>query len=166
MINRQEVIKRAEALAKQVLPPEGFELVQVHYRRERRGWVLRLFIDRIWPSNDYSGVRPLGSGVTLEDCAQVSREVGRLLDVEEVIPGAYTLEVSSPGAERKLKTREDFKRFVGRKAHVRLRDASLGMSQVEGRIESFSNDVVKLRSEGASEIAVPFEAISSANLCL
>ncbi|MCW5213715.1 ribosome maturation factor RimP, partial [Desulfobulbus sp. TB] len=85
----------------------GLDLVDVQFRRES-GWVLRLFIDR------------LEGGVNVDDCAAVSRQVGTLLEVEDIIQHAYTLEVSSPGAERPLKRLRDFIRFSGKKIRVKL----------------------------------------------
>ncbi|MCI5138211.1 MAG: ribosome maturation factor RimP, partial [Candidatus Electrothrix sp. AR1] len=86
----------------------GLELVDVQFRQES-GWVLRLFIDR-------------AGGVNVDDCASVSRQVATYLEVEDIIQRAYTLEVSSPGAERPLKRLEDFIRFSGKKIRVKLSD--------------------------------------------
>jgi ribosome maturation factor RimP len=86
----------------------GLELVEVQFRQES-GWVLRIFIDG-------------KEGVTIDNCASVSRQVGTYLEVEDIIRHAYTLEVSSPGAERPLKRVEDFIRFSGKKVRVKLND--------------------------------------------
>ena len=79
-------------MADPILSNEGMELVEIEYRREARGWVLRLYIDK-------------EGGVTLDDCTRISQEVGRSLDVEDFILIPYTLEVSSPGLTRPLKTK-------------------------------------------------------------
>ncbi|MCI5124488.1 MAG: ribosome maturation factor RimP [Candidatus Electrothrix sp. AR5] len=86
----------------------GLELVEVQFRQES-GWILRLFVDR-------------NEGVNVDDCASVSRQVATYLEVEDIIGRAYTLEVSSPGAERPLKRVEDFIRFSGKKVRVKLID--------------------------------------------
>jgi len=100
------IIERIEALLQPALTDMGLELVDLEYRREGRGWVLRLFIDK-------------PGGVTLDDCADASREVGGLLDVEDLIPNAYQLEVSSPGINRPLKKEQDFERFAGHLVKVK-----------------------------------------------
>jgi ribosome maturation factor RimP len=97
----QSVHDRIEALVAPVLESQGFELVDMEYRREPSGWVLRLFVDKT-------------GGITLDDCADISREVGGLLDAEDLIDVAFTLEVSSPGLTRPLKKDQDFIRFAGR----------------------------------------------------
>ena len=100
-----------EELAEPILTGSGLELVETQFRQEKKGLVLRLFIERVPDGEDGTGAGALGSGVTLDDCVEVSRELGRLLDVEEVIEGSYTLEVSSPGLDRPLKKPKDFERF-------------------------------------------------------
>jgi len=97
------VIDKVRDFAEGLLPTMGLELVDVQFRREGHGWVLRLFIDR-------------EEGVTVDHCADVSREIGQFLDVEDLIGHPYHLEVSSPGLERPLKSMRDFQRFVGKKA--------------------------------------------------
>jgi len=102
----ETTIKQIEAVALPVLEELGFELVEVQYRREQNGWVLRLVIDK-------------QDGINLADCAAVSREISQLLDIEDFIDQAYSLEVSSPGLNRSLKSMADFERFVGRKAKIK-----------------------------------------------
>src|SRR4051812_12498939 len=87
----------------------GYELVEIEWKREAGGWVVRLFVDRAE-----------GGGFSLDDCQRVSREVSAVLDVADVIPQAYSLEVSSPGLNRPLRTVDHFRRFRGEKAKVRL----------------------------------------------
>ena len=85
----------------------GFDLIEVQYGREQRGMVLRLFIDRP-EGNSVAG------GINVDDCERVSHSLGALLDQADPLPGRYTLEVSSPGAERPLRTLEEYRRFLGR----------------------------------------------------
>ncbi len=94
------MIDRVKATANSILSSEDMELVDVEYRREPGGWVLRLMIDKI-------------GGVTLDDCTRVSQEMGRSLDVEDLISNPYHLEVSSPGLDRPLKNEQDFMKFSG-----------------------------------------------------
>ena len=86
----QEIVDRVRVIADPILSNQEMELVEIEYRREGKGWVLRLYIDK-------------EGGVTLDDCSRVSQEVGRSLDVEDFILTPYTLEVSSPGLTRPLK---------------------------------------------------------------
>ncbi|MCK5070096.1 MAG: ribosome maturation factor RimP [Desulfocapsa sp.] len=102
------VIEKVQEFVESVLPSMGLELVELQYRQEGEGWVLRLFLDG-------------PDGISLDQCGVVSREVSFFLDVEDLVPHAFNLEVSSPGLERPLKTMADFKRFEGKKARLKLR---------------------------------------------
>jgi ribosome maturation factor RimP len=98
----------------------GFELADIDVHLGRRG-LLRLYIDR-------------AGGVTLDDCQQVSEQIGALLDVEDPLPGSYTLEVSSPGFDRRLRTQAHFERFVGERVRIELRDALEGRRNFTGQL--------------------------------
>ena len=152
-MRRNQLLEEAEAVVSPVLANLGYDLVELSLVVSHGRRTLRVFVDK-------------PGGVNLEDCAVASKAVGPALDERSIHMGRYFLEVSSPGAERKLKTREDFRRFIGRKALVRLREAREGVSKIEGRIASFSDDTLKLKPEEGEEVTVPFEAISSARLCL
>jgi ribosome maturation factor RimP len=154
-LRRNQLLEETEAVVSPVLANLGYDLVELGLVVSHGRRTLRVFIDK-------------PGGVNLEDCAMASKVIGPLLDEHGVSMGRYFLEVSSPGAERKLRKREDFKRFVGRKALVRLREAMDGVNKIEGRIVSFSfeDDLLKLKPEDGDEKDVPFEAISSARLCL
>ena len=101
------IVERVTELVEPVLEDKSFELVLVEYRREGRDMVLRLFIDK-------------DGGITLDDCADVSREVDVLLEVEDLIPSAYRLEVSSPGLDRPLTKAADYERFRDRLAKIKM----------------------------------------------
>jgi ribosome maturation factor RimP len=105
---QQQVIEAVWALLEPVAEAEGFELVEVEYRRESPGWVLRIFIDHI-------------DGVTVDHCARISRLVGDILDVHDLIPNSYHLEVSSPGLNRPLRKARHYQRQVGRVVELRTR---------------------------------------------
>lgn len=96
----QPLLERIQQMVQPILAAAEMELVDIEFKREGRDWCLRLFIDKV-------------GGVTLDDCADISREVGTLLEVEDPIPSAFHLEISSPGLDRPLKRREDFERFRG-----------------------------------------------------
>ena len=108
----EEAFNRIKALAETLLQEEKMELADMELLREGGGWVLRLFIDKT-------------GGITLDDCASVSRQFGDQLEVEDLIPFRYTLEVSSPGLDRPLKKDRDFLRHIGNQIQV-INPESLG----------------------------------------
>jgi ribosome maturation factor RimP len=160
----ENIIARVEELAGPILEREGFELVETQYRREQKGWVLRLFIDRSSdePSGDPSEAGAVGSGVTLDDCVQASRSIGRLLEVEDVPPGNYTLEVSSPGLDRPLNRPEHFKRFAGKKIKILYTEPE-GRRKITGRLLGFENDVIRIEVDGR-EVTVSYPQVQRVNL--
>lgn len=103
------LIETIETLVLPLLEDLSLELVDIEYRRESHGWVLRFFLDK-------------EGGITLDDCALASRQISSLLDVEDIISNAYHLEVSSPGLERPLKKHADFNRFTGHLVKVKTID--------------------------------------------
>src|SRR4029077_18119712 len=113
--------ERLIALIEPLLGRLGYELVELEYSAGRAHAVVRLFIDR-------------ESGVTLDDCAGISREVSALLDVEDPIPSAYTLEVSSPGFDRVLRTQAHFGRFVGSRVFIELKEPRAGRRRYTGTL--------------------------------
>jgi len=136
-----------------VLANLGYELVEIGLAVSHGRRTLRLFIHR-------------RGGVTLDGCAKVSKAVGPLLDDEGLFPGRYYLEVSSAGAERKLRTRDDFRIFVGSKVRVRTRHPEGEEVNIEGLIEDFSGDAVAVRQAEGTLVTVRLEDISGARLCL
>lgn len=150
MVDVKEIIRRVEELAKPLLEAEGLELVDVEFRRERPGWVLRLYIDR-------------QGGVNLGDCVRVSRELGELLDVEDFIPYSYHLEVSSPGINRPLKKKEDFERFKGEWVKVKLSEPIEGQRNLRGRILGWEGDGFLLVA-GERVYEIPLEKVAKAHL--
>jgi ribosome maturation factor RimP len=145
------VAERVRSLVLPVVEGEGMELVDVEFRREARGWVLRLFLDK-------------PGGVTLEDCGAVSEQVSDLLDVEGVIDHPYTLEVSSPGLDRVLKTAQDFMRFTGRLARIEVRAPIGGQRRFHGRLEGCRDGMVVLRPGEGPTLLIPLDAIVKARL--
>ena len=102
-----EVIAELRELAEPIVSSEGMELVDLEYRREGPGWVVRLYVDK-------------PGGVTLDDCREISQQFGARLEVEDRIPHRYTLEVSSPGLDRVLRKAVDFDRFAGHAVGIAL----------------------------------------------
>jgi ribosome maturation factor RimP len=120
-------IDKVREIAERVAASSGLEVVEVELRGGGKARMLRIVIDK-------------PSGVTHEDCANLSREVGTILDVEDVVPGSsYTLEVSSPGLDRKLTRPADYERFAGSRVKVTTLKPVNGNRHFEGRLESFQH---------------------------
>jgi ribosome maturation factor RimP len=139
-------VERVREIAERVAASSGLEIVEVEFLGGGKARMLRVFLDK--PA---AGADPL-AGVTHEDCANFSREFGTILDVEDVMPGSYTLEVSSPGLDRKLTKAADFTRFMGSRVKLTTRQA-VGASNnrhFEGRLESFSDGRLTLDLSVAS----------------
>ncbi len=150
-------LEKVRAALAPVLAAHGVELVELEWTTERAGWTLRLFIERVG-SEDASG------GVTLEDCVEVSRDSSSVLDVEDLIPHHYNLEVSSPGLDRKLRGEADFARFRGQLAKVKLtRPAPDGQRVLRGPLEEAPEGRVAVRVDG-KRIEVPAADVDEARL--
>lgn len=129
---------------------KNIELVDLEWRRENRGWVLRIYIDK-------------PGGVTIKDCVKISELVGKILDKEDIIPHSYNLEVSSPGIERPLVKREDFERFRGEKAKIVLKNPISGRKNFVGIILGIKGDLVLVEVDNKIW-EIPFQEIKKANL--
>ena len=121
-------IEQVRAIAERVTRSHGLEVWDIVSRRESSGPVVRVFIDRPGPA-----ATPEES-VSIEDCAEVSREISTILDVEDPLPSAYTLEVSSPGLDRPLRGADDYRRFAGRLAKIVVSEAVDNQKAFEGRL--------------------------------
>lgn len=136
--------------AEPILQAYGLELVEVEYQRESQGWVLRVFLDR-------------EGGVTIDDCAQVSRELGTILDVREIIPNPYVLEVSSPGLTRPLKKPEDFQKYRNHLVKVKTFEPVEGRRNFKGTLLGLEGDLVRVDVDGQG-YGIPLKSIAKANL--
>ena len=145
------IVEKVTAIAQRVTASEGGELVEVEWKGGGNNWVLRIFIDK-------------AGGVSLADCEMVSHQVSIILDVEEVIPVRYTLEVSSPGLDRKLLKPADYQRFLGKKAKVSLRGPIDGRRHFVGRLAEFEAGQVGLEIEGGRRVRFPFDEVKTARL--
>jgi len=138
-------------LATPLAHAHGMEIIDIEFRREggRGGRVLRLFLDK-------------EGGAILDELSQVSRELSDILDGENIIDEAYTLEVSSPGINRPLKRPEHFARFIGKKVRVRTRDMINGRRSFLGRLLDVSTVNIALEQDG-TRCEIPFEQIEKSN---
>ena len=129
---------------------QEMELVDVEYRREARGWVLRIYIDK-------------KGGVSLDDCALVSNEVGTIIDVEGLIQSPYTLEVSSPGLNRVLKKEMDFNRFKDRSVRIRTHNPIGKRRNFRGILLGCTEGLVQI-AVGEQILHIPLSNVAKANL--
>jgi ribosome maturation factor RimP len=155
-IAQESVAERARQLLEPVLARDGYDLVEVEWQREGGAWVLRLYIDK-----------PGGIGV--DDCQSASRLVETILDVDDFIEPAYSLEVSSPGLERPLRKPEDFKRFAGQRAKIKAFgpiESAAGLpprKQWTGTLCGFAGGTVEIVVDGKVH-RVPVDRIAKAHL--
>jgi ribosome maturation factor RimP len=151
-------LDQIRAIAERVAASRGLTIWDIQSRREAGGHVIRLFIDRPGPS-----AGPEDS-VSIEDCAEVNREVGTILDVEDPVPFAYTLEVSSPGLDRPLRGIEDYRRFAGRLTKVVVKEAVDNQKAFEGRLRGVEQDEVLLEAPNGRMHRLPLRLITRGRL--
>lgn len=147
------VLSITEQVADLVEPPlemMGFELVDVEYLSRHGKWVLRLYIDK-------------EGGVTLDDCAAVSREIGDLIDVKDIIVHEYVLEVSSPGLDRPLKKEKDLERAIGKKIKVKTIAPIKGRRNYTGYLRNFQEGILYMELENGP-VHLPWSDVDKANL--
>ena len=143
--------ERVQQIAERVALDHGLELVHAEVAGPEGKPIIRIFIDK-------------PEGVTHEDCSEVSLHVGTVLDVEDFIHSAYTLEVSSPGLERGLYKRQDYERFSGREAKMKTRAAINGQRNFRGRIEGVEGEDIIFEDKTTGRVRVPLSEVAKANL--
>ena len=153
-----DVLGQVRTLAGRVAASFGLDLFDVQFRREAGGMVLRVQIDRPGPAATAE------ESVSVEDCANVSRDLSAILDVEDTIPSAYILEVSSPGLDRPLRSADDYRRFAGRRAKVVTRQPVDGQTFLRGRLGGVDDGHILIDGDDHKRHRVPMEAITRANL--
>lgn len=156
------------AIAERVAATSGLEIVDLEFHGGGKGRALRVFIEknaegRRALEEELAAAAAAGekvpspsswdqlAGVTHEDCASFSRELGTILDVEDVVPGQYLLEVSSPGLDRKLVKAADFQRFSGSRVKIMTREPVAGNRHFDGRLKAFDGDRLVLDLEVGSK---------------
>jgi len=145
------VNERIQKLAVEVAANNGLELVHVEEKGTGKSRTLRVFIDK-------------PEGVTIEDCSLVSRELGDLLDVEDLIHTEYILEVSSPGLERELYSLKDFEKFAGSLAKLKTKSPLNGQKNFRGKILRVEGEEIFLDDRTTGEVSFPYDAVLKANL--
>lgn len=150
------VVTVTEELVQPILDEMNLELVDVVFEQEGSNWYLRVFIDK-------------PDGVDIEECGQVSEKLSEKLDEKDPIDIAYFLEVASPGAERPLKTENDFEKYIGEYVYMKLYEPIDGEKEFEGTLVSFENRVaiveIKIKTR-KKKLEVPFNKIAKANLAV
>lgn len=146
----KDILFNVRELLEPLLASRDLELFDIQFKGQGKNGVLRVFIDK-------------EEGVTINDCAVVSRELGTLLDIHDMIPNSYTLEVSSPGLTRALKKPDDFLRFKGKKVKIKTNKDFEKRKLFIGKLLEFKDGLVTVETEGGS-FSIPYVDIEKANL--
>lgn len=133
-----------------IVASEGMELVSIDYARESRGWVLRLYVDT-------------AGGVTIDQCARLSRQLGDVLDVKDIVSHPYTLEVSSPGLNRMLKREKDFIAYRGKTITVKTAEPFEQRRNFEGTLLTYSEGAITMDVDNR-EVTIPLSHITKAQV--
>lgn len=144
-------LDRTKALIQEIVTAEGLELVDVELKGGLNHRILRIYIDK-------------PAGITHADCQRVSDQVGIELDVEGLVPGAYTLEVSSPGLTRKLSGAKDFEKSRGRVVKLQTREPIDGLRSFRGVLTEFDGQVLTVVHKNGKTTRIPLLVVSKANL--
>lgn len=149
---KEKIIDAARRVVGPVIEEMGYELADIKFIMESGRWRLQFFIDK-------------PGGITIDDCEAVSREIDTLLEVEDVIQGAYVLEVSSPGLDRPLYNPADYMRFNGKLAKVKTKVAIEGQKALTGRIDSPDEEGFNLIiNEGEKSVYIKYGQVEKARL--
>jgi ribosome maturation factor RimP len=150
--NREAVTEKVRNITERVAADAGLEVVDVQLLGGGQARLLRIYIDK-------------PEGVSHADCEYITQHVGTILDVEDVIPGSrYTLEVSSPGVERKLTKPREFERFIGQKVKVVLREPVENQRHWVGALTNFAEGIITLEPSPGRSVQFPLEQVERANL--
>ncbi|WP_079529881.1 ribosome maturation factor RimP [Halobacillus hunanensis] len=152
----KNVTEIAEELVIPIAKDMNLELVDIEFKKEGKNWFLRVFLDK-------------PEGIDIEECGQVSEKLSEKLDEIDPIDMPYFLEVSSPGAERPLKTKEDFIKQTGKHIYVKLYEPMENEKEFEGTLVQFEDDIatieIRIKSR-KKQLEVPFDKIAKANLAV
>jgi len=151
-LSTSKIKTTVEEMVQPYLDEHGFELVDVEYVKEGSNWFLRVFVDK-------------DGGIDIDDCGLISEYLSQKLDENDPIPTAYFLEVSSPGAERPLKKKEDVAKSVGKNVFVTVYEPINGLKEFEGKLESFDNEELVIQTVKKQYI-IPYTKVASARLAI
>lgn len=143
--------EKTKALIEKIVSSEGLELVEVEIKGSLNRRIIRIFIDK-------------PEGITHADCERTSHQVGAELDIEDLIPGSYTLEVSSPGLTRKLQGKEDFLKFRGRLVKIQTHQPVEGSRSIRGILAAFDGETVTVELKNSAPVQFPFHWVAKASL--
>ena len=146
----KKIVEDVEKCFEEMFGNTDLELVEVEYRREASGWVLRVYIDK-------------EGGVLLDDCSMTSNQLGDIIEVKDIIPGAYSLEVTSPGLNRPLKKEEDFIGLIGETIKLKTRTLLNKRKNFKGVLKEFKDGMLKIDSDG-KEFNISYKDVKKANL--
>ena len=150
-MSKQSALIKIEEITERVAAAEGLEVVEIELKGGGKNQFLRISIDK-------------PEGVTHEDCQKMSHQMSEILDADDLIPSHYTLEVSSPGVERKLVKLKDFERFRGQKVKVVLREPLENQKSLEGMLAGVADDQIALDLAGGQRVHFPHRQVERANL--
>ncbi|WP_102346907.1 ribosome maturation factor RimP [Bacillus sp. Marseille-P3661] len=151
-----KVVDVTEELVQPILAEMNLELVDIEFVKEGKNWYLRVFIDS-------------DKGIDIEECGKVSEKLSEKLDETDPITYPYFLEVSSPGAERPLKKKEDVKKSIGKQVHVKTYEPINGEKVFEGKILDFDGETLTLEvliKTRKKQVEIPYEKVASARLAV
>jgi len=151
-----KVIKATEELVEPILKKKDLELIDVEYVKEGKNWFLRVYIDKT-------------GGIDITECGEVSEELSEKLDEYDPIKGAYYLEVSSPGAERPLKTKDALVKNLNNNVNIRLYEPINGEKEYEGKLISFADNMLTIEYKDRArkkEVSIPYEKVAKARLAV
>lgn len=148
-----EAAEQIRQILDPILLSMGLDLWDLEFQKQGPKWLLRVYIDR-----------EIGGGVTLQDCETVSRDLSAALDVEDIIPHAYTLEVSSPGLDRTLSKPEHFIRFAGSAVKIKTYQTINGEKVFRGKLLGMADSVVTIELEAGTVLEIPMSNITKASL--
>jgi ribosome maturation factor RimP len=147
----KRIVHEVSSLAEPLLDSWGMEMVDTEFLSEKGRWILRVFIDR-------------EGGVTLDDCAGVSRELGDLIEAKNIIDSPYVLEVSSPGLNRPLKKERDFMRSIDKMVKVTMSQPINNRRNFTGRLADVREGIIRLSLDDTNVVELPLEGIEKARL--
>lgn len=147
----RSIESRIREIAERAAVENGVEFVHLEIAGTRRNQVVRVFADK-------------EGGITIEDCSKVSRSIESIMDADDFMPGAYVLEVSSPGLDRELYSLADFEKFAGKLAKVKMARGFEGPQALNGRIIRVEGDRIFFDDRTAGEVVIPYSSVAKANL--